>query len=154
MSAPAQVVTGELAAVRGELTRVDGKCGTLAALAGAAAAYAAGQASHGPAVVRFAVALAGVIFGAAVLVLLLTVVRPRLGPGGFCCWDTLNATEIQSRVRETLAQGQADADATELLHVLSVIAVTKYRRLRLAADLAAAGVVVLAAAGIAGAVAP
>jgi hypothetical protein len=162
----APVLDSELAAVRAELARVDAKCSTLAALAGAAAAYTAGQASHGPAAVRGVLVAAGAVFTAAVLVLLLTVLRPRLGSAGFCRWAGLSACEIGSRATQlddALAIGGIPAmeaaraareHTAHTLQTLSVITLTKYQRLRLAVDLAAVGVLLLAATGIAGAVAP
>jgi hypothetical protein len=158
MKPAAQTLASELAAVRGELARIDSKCATLAALTGAAAVYAAGQAGRGPVAARAATALAGLVFGASVLVLLLTVLRPRLGTSGFCRWARLSADEIRGGWRDAAegVTGQrtahaADAQDAETLRALSVIAVTKYRRLRLAVDLAAAGVVLLGAAAVAGA---
>jgi hypothetical protein len=151
------VLVGDLAAVRGELARVDSKCATLAALAGAAAAYAAGQAGHGPAAARAVVAFAGVAFAATVLVLLLTVLRPRLiGAVGFCRWADLSAGEISEHARQRAAArlrgpDRARAADAEALRVLSVLTRAKYQRLRLAVDLAAAGVMLLAVAAIAAA---
>jgi hypothetical protein len=91
--------------------------------------------------------------------LLLTVLRPRLGTSGFCRWARLSADEIRGGGWRDAPEGvtgqrtahTADAQDAETLRALSVIAVTKYRRLRLAVDLAAAGVVLLGAAAVAGA---
>jgi hypothetical protein len=151
----------ELAAVRGELARVDGKCATLAGLTGAAAAFTATQAGRSALVAVQALTVsAGLAFTAAALVLL-TVLRPTLGSGGFCQWATLSAAEIESRAaqrgedarpggRATIGAARtARAEAAELLWILSVIAVTKYRRLRLAVDLAVAGVALLAVTAVA-----
>ncbi|HMH91887.1 MAG TPA: hypothetical protein VK586_12495, partial [Streptosporangiaceae bacterium] len=61
------------------------KCSTLAGLAGAAAAFTASQAAgHTPLAMRAITAAAGLAFTAAVLVLLVAVLRPRLGPAGWC----------------------------------------------------------------------
>ena len=156
----------ELAAVRGELGRVDAKCATLAGLTGAAAAFTAAQAAgQGPVAARAATVAAGLAFTASALVLLLAVLRPTLGTAGFCRWAVLSTAEIESRAarREdaeraggpsTIDAGRAArADAAELLRVLSVITVTKYRRLRVAVDLAAAGVVSLAVVAVTGVIA-
>lgn len=154
---------GELAAVRGELVRTDGKCGTLAALAGAGAAFAAGQAGHGPLAARAAFALAGLALTGAVLVVLLAL-RPRLGSVGFCRWAAMSESDVRLLTWQEdtdrigglpavrAARTAAGAEA-ETLHTLSVITMVKYRRLRLASDLAAAGVVLLAAAAVAGVIA-
>lgn len=155
----AELITAELAGVRGEMGRVDAKCSTVAALTGAAAAYAGGLASHGPLLVRAAAAGASLAFTGAVLVLLLAVLRPRLAGGvGFCRWAGLNAAAIGQVAEKACMTGclpaerqaAADREAAEVLRVLSVLTVVKYRRLRLAVDLAAAGVVLLAAGALAG----
>jgi hypothetical protein len=152
----------ELAAVRGELGRVDAKCATLAGLTGAAAAFTATQAAgHAPVAVRAAAVAAGLAFTASALVLLLAVLRPTLGSAGFCRWAALSAPEIEDCAEKhddaestggIPAVSAARADAAEVLQVLSVITVTKYRRLRVAVDLAAAGVALLAAVAVAGAI--
>jgi hypothetical protein len=148
---------------RGELGRVDAKCATLAGLTGAAVAFTAAQAAgQAPVIVRAMTAVAGLAFAASALVLLLAVLRPALGHIGFCRWAVLSTREIESRAKEQDDAGRtggvpaieaaqaARVDAAESLRVLSVIAVTKYRWLRLAVDLAAAGVVLLAGAAVAG----
>jgi hypothetical protein len=146
----------ELAAVRGELARVDGKCSTLAGLAGAAAAFTASQSGHGPLAVRAILAAAGVAFTAAVLVLLLTVLRPRLGTAGWCRYAAMTA-EQAGHLAEHGRHGspecavQADDFGPADLLALARIADAKFRRLRLAVDLLAAGVVLLCAGMLAAA---
>jgi Pycsar effector protein len=151
----------ELAAVRAELARVDAKCATLAALAGAAAAFTATQAAHGPLAVRAAAAAAGLAFTAAVLVLLLAVLRPRFGGSGFCRYAALSQLAIRDLARygwtDDVQHGRPRLEAHVLgpsdLSVLSKLAYAKYRRLRLAVDLMSAGVALLAAAVVAGVIA-
>ena len=129
----------------------------------ARAAFAAGQAGHGPLAARAAFALAGLALAAAVLVVLLAL-RPRLGSAGFCRWAAMSESDVRlSCWREDTdriggfaaveAARTAASAEVETLHALSVIAMAKYRRLRLAGDLAAAGVVLLAAAAVAGVIA-
>jgi hypothetical protein len=155
------MLDSEVAAVRGELARIDAKCATLAGLTGAAAAFTAAQAAgHGPVATRAVVVAAGLAFTGSVLVLLLAVLRPTLGTAGFCRWAVLSAGEIQARAKNwdgtqrtggvpaMEAAHAARADAAELLRVLSVIAVTKYLRLRLAVDLAAAGAALLTVSAV------
>jgi hypothetical protein len=149
----------ELAAVRGELARVDSKCATLAGLAGAAAAFTASQAGHGPAPVRAAVAAAGVAFTAAVLVLLLTVLRPCFGTAGWCRYAAMTAEQIGNIGRHGWTgphrgRGTSGAEmGPEDLVALARITGAKYRRFRVAVDLAAVGVVLLAIAVVGGAIA-
>jgi len=150
----------ELAAVRAELARVDSKCATLAGLAGAAAEFTATQAGHGPGAVSAATAAAAVlVFVRAVLVLLLTVLRPRFGGSGFCRYAAMTTQHIASVVTIGRSGGSifdgvwaSDIGPDDLV-TLARITHAKYRRLRAAVDLMAAGVVLLAAAVVAGLIA-
>jgi hypothetical protein len=155
---------GELAAVRGELARIDGKCSTVAGLAGAAAAWVASQAGHGPLAARITFAAAGAAFAASVLVLL-GVLRPRLGDAGFCRWAGTDPDEIGSQAEKARqdrdARGLVRLDAgraAELEHarelrLLSQLAVVRYRRFGVAVYLASAGVTALVLAAVAGVIA-
>jgi hypothetical protein len=67
------------------------------------------------------------------------------------CWRE-DTDRIGGFAAVEAARTAASAEA-ETLHTLSVITMAKYRRLRLASDLAAAGVVLLAAAAVAGVIA-
>jgi Family of unknown function (DUF5706) len=122
----------ELAAVRGELTRLDGKCSTLAGLAGAAVAFVLTRTAHGPLTSRLLLATAGIALATAAVVLLGTVLRPRFGPT-FCRFAAMTSTEICSLLGGRA--GADDIDRARDLEVLSGIARTKNRRLRLAVDL-------------------
>lgn len=152
-----ELIGQELVAVRGEMNRVDAKCSTLAALTGAAAAYTGSLAGHGPLAARTTAAAASLAFAGAVLVLLLAVLRPRLAGGiGFCRWAVMTTEAIAGQAENAgtpHGRRREAQQAPEALRVLSVITVGKYRRLRIAVDLAAAGVVLLAAGALAGAIA-
>lgn len=152
------VIAEELSAVRGELSRVDSKCATLAGLAGVAAAFTTTHADHGPLVVRAVAAVSGLAFTAAVLVLL-AVLRPRLGTRGFCLYATLTPAQISTLFGAGALDGRVRTPGGEVsiqqlpaddLHTLSQIARRKYKHLRLAVDLMAAGVGLLTAAMVTG----
>lgn len=156
-------IDDELAAARGELARTDSKCGVLAAVATGAAAFTVTQTGHGPVAVRLVLAVAGVVFAAAVL-LLLAVLRPRFGSGGWCRYAGLAVDQVAllddfGSVDVVDGAGQVDHTecvqdfAAEDLVVLSRILRVKYWRLRLAVDLASAGVVLLGAGIVAGVIA-
>jgi hypothetical protein len=144
-------VDGELAAVRGELARVDGKCAVLTAIATGAAAFSATQTGHGPLAARAVLAAAGVVFAAAVLVLL-AALRPRSGTAGWCRYLDMSAGAIEDLNRNghtTLVSGPvrtvwARDLAVEDLGVFASLAHAKYRRVRLAVDVIGAGVILLA----------
>jgi len=127
------------------------KCSTLAGLAGAAAAFTASQAAgHTPLAMRAITAAAGLAFTAAVLVLLVAVLRPRLDPAGWSgMWAMTDeqAGHLAEHGRHGSPECAVSADdfgPADLL-ALSRIADAKFRRLRLAVDLLAAGVVLLCA---------
>ncbi len=165
MTAPSydRLLTGERAATRAELARVAGKCSTLAGLAGAAAVFAASEAGHGPAWARVTLATAGMLLTAAVLVLLLGVLRPRLGTTGFCRYAALSATQVErlfgtghsddymgheGRYPDGTVHAE-DIGAADL-HILSCLTVRKQLWLGLAVMLIAVGVVLLAGGLLAG----
>jgi hypothetical protein len=149
-------IDGELAAVRGELARVDGKCGVLTAIATGAAAFTVTQTGHGPVAVRVVLGAAGVVFAAAVLILL-AALRPRFGAAGWCRYLSLSAEEISELAvhGRTMPGGTVLACdlAVEDLAVFSRMVRSKYQMVRLAVDLIGAGVVVLAAAVVTGVIA-
>jgi Pycsar effector protein len=140
-------LSAELAAVRAELPRVDAKCGTMTGLTMAGLAFLATQVTHGPIVVRVLMGAAGVTLAAATLVLLLAVIRPRLGNTGF----RLYARMSPEKVRELFADQAAAVGRQEQdLIVLATITDRKYRHLRLAVDLTAVAVAITAMAILAG----
>ena len=149
---------GELAAVRGELCRVDGKCGVLTAIATGAAAFSATQTGHGPVAARTAMAAAGMVFAAAVLVLL-AALRPRFGTAGWCRYLSLSAEDISDLDRNgrtgtcPAPTTRAGDLAAEDLGVLARMTHAKYRRVRLAVDLVSAGVFLLGTRVVAGVIA-
>lgn len=137
------LLTAELGAVRSELGRIDAKCSMLAGLSGAIAAFTVTQVTGQSAVVaRVFFAAAGLALTAAAMILLLAVIRPRLGPAGFCRYTEMTTNEVKG----LFCAGSVDADwieATDLQH-LSKLAKRKYVRLRLAVDFIAAGVALVA----------
>ena len=136
-------LSAELAAVRGELPRVDGKCGTLAGLTMAGVAFLATQVGHGPVPVRVLMGAAGVVLAAATLVLLLAVIRPRMGSTGF----RLYAQKTPATVGEAVADHAAAGGLHEReLVAVSVIVNRKYLALRAATDLTAVAVALTALA--------
>jgi hypothetical protein len=150
----------ELAAVRGELARVDAKCSTLTGLAGAMLAFLVTQAGHGPIAARVLLAAAGVVLAADVVVLLL-VLRPRLGSTGFRRYAVLSPAQVRALflvhspydpdTRGNGAPGSAgDGIEAEDLQVLSQITDRKYRGLRRAVDLTVVAVVFMVFALLAG----
>lgn len=147
-----QRLTAEMDVVRVELTRVDAKCSTLVGLAGAALAFLVTQ-MHGPIGVRALLAGAGVLLAAAVLVLL-WVLRPRLGAAGFCAFARTSPDGIARWALADEPDGlkALTAEAADL-RFLSQIVDRKYRSLRRAVDLAGLAVILLAAALVAGVVA-
>jgi hypothetical protein len=151
-------IAGELAAVRGELSRVDAKCGTLAGLAGAALAFLVTQTGHGPLAVRILLGTAGAVMAAATMVLLLAVLRPRLGSTGFRRYAVMSGNELAdlfTRGRSTPAAGAVLATSLEIedLQVLSQIVNRKFLGLRLAVDLIAFSVLLMTVALLAGVIA-
>lgn len=134
------------ATVAGEIARTDGKASLLLAFNGAILAGLASLAGKDlPMLTRVFGALAVLALGAAG-VLLLLVVRPRLGGhdrASFPYWARLTEAEIQVCM-------DADARAARV-RVLSGIAVAKFTQLRRAVDLTLLALVLLglAAAGLA-----
>lgn len=135
------LLAAELVAVRDELPRVDAKCATLASLTMGGIAFLATQVSHGPIAVRVLMAASGLMLTAATLVLLLVVIRPRLGSTGFRAYATATPAAIQ-QLRTRRAR---ECQETNLV-VLSQITNRKFRGLQIATDLTAAAVVLAAAA--------
>lgn len=133
----------ELAAVRAELTRTDAKCSTLAGLTGAAAAFIATQTSKAPLLTRSLLGLAGVLLVTAAIVLLLGVLRPRLGSTGFRRYTHMTAAQIDLHF-------QQPQSPSEDLRILSTICDAKNRLLRRAVDLTACGVALIGLAVAAG----
>jgi hypothetical protein len=131
------------AAVAGEIARTDGKASLLLAFAGAVLAGLTTLADHDlPTATKALGALAVAALGTAA-VLLLLVVRPRLGGhdhASFPYWARLDTSEIHACM-----DGDTRADR---IRVLSTIAVAKFSQLRRAVDctLAALALLALAAA--------
>ncbi len=144
--------------LNGELARVDAKCGVLSAVATGAAAFTATQTGgHGPLAARVILAAAGVVFAAAVAVLLATL-RPRLGTAGWCRYVAMPAADIEHLadygwVDHGAVRTYTDDLAQEDLAALVAITRAKFARLRLAVDLTGTGVVLLAAGVVAGVIA-
>jgi len=138
-----ELLAREAGAVRDEIGRADAKCGVLSALTGAAAVFAVSQAAHGPAIAQGALAVSGLVLAAATT-LALWALRPRLGSAGWCRWSLLTATEIRA------AAEAGNVDQAAVVGDLSRIARLKYARVRLAVDLAMAGLAVLAIGMVAG----
>lgn len=134
------------ASVTGEIGRTDGKSSLLLAFNGAVLAGLASVADkHLPPVTKIFGALAVLALGAAA-VLLLLVVRPRLGgndKASFPYWARLSEDEIRACMN-------GDTRAARI-RVLSILAVRKFTYLRRAVDLslAALTLLALAAAGLA-----
>ena len=128
-------------AVAGEIARTDGKASLLLAFAGAVLAGLTTLADHDlPTATKTLGALAVTALGAAT-VLLLLVVRPRLGGhdrASFPYWARLDETEIHACMDD-------DTRAVRI-RVLSTIAVAKYTRLRRAVDCTLTALALLASA--------
>jgi hypothetical protein len=132
-------ITAAVAEARDEISRTDTKAGTLLTVATGALAglVTFAQAGHLPVAAAVLLWLAASL-SAAALVVLLTVVRPRLGASSNMFADheaLLNAAACD-------LPGWQEAR----LRLLSGLAVTKHRRLRRAVDTLLAGLAVLAAA--------
>src|SRR5919108_1495400 len=129
----ATVLADELVAVRAELARVDAKAATLTGLAGAATAFLVTRIGHGPGPVQVLLAVAGLALVGAAATLLTKVVRPRLGPSGFCRYASMTSDDV----RRALVLDDVDArehQARELV-ILARIATAKNRSLQRASDL-------------------
>jgi hypothetical protein len=132
------------ATVTAEIGRTDSKASLLLAFTGAVLAGLASIADKGlPLPSRICGILAVLALGAAA-VLLLLVVRPRLGGtdrASFPYWARLDETEIRACM-------DGDTRAARI-RVLSVLAVTKYTQLRRAVDAILLALALLAAAALA-----
>lgn len=142
-------ITNEITAVRGELTRVDAKCATLTGLSGAALAFLVTQINspHTALTVRVLLSAAGVVLAGATLVLLLAVLRPRLGSTGFRHFSKLTDQDIIEHFGNGKTAEKAQRDD---LRILSGIANRKFLGLRIAVDLIAFAVILIAFALILG----
>ncbi|GEK04494.1 Pycsar system effector family protein [Streptomyces sp. 1-11] len=129
------------AAVAGEIGRTDGKASLLLAFNGAVLAGLASLADKDlPPVTKVAGIIAVLAFGAAA-VLLLVVVRPRLGGhdrASFPYWAQLEADEIPASMTIDTRPAR--------IHALSTIALRKYRTLRRAVDCTLSALALLAVA--------
>jgi Pycsar effector protein len=132
----------ELAAVRGELARVDGKSSTLLALAAGGLAVAA--TTHPHSVLGAWLIRAAMFTTAVALVLVLFVVRPRLGRTGFF----QHARRSAADTRTELAESDLHAWRSRELLVLSRIAVRKYELLRAAVTLQIIALVLVLVEGL------
>ncbi|MDQ0408862.1 Pycsar system effector family protein [Streptomyces sp. NPDC000349] len=130
-------------AVTGEISRTDTKASLLLAFNGAILAGLASVADRGlPTATKAAGTLAVLTLGAAA-VLLLLVVRPRLGGGdraSFPHWARLDESEILA--------GMHDDRRPARIRVLSTIAVRKFTHLRRAVDLTLTALLLLALASV------
>jgi hypothetical protein len=147
------LLTAELGAVRSELGRIDAKCSMLAGLSGAIAAFTVTQVTgQSAAVARLLFAAAGLALTTAAMILLLAVIRPRLGPVGFCRYVDLSVMQIDNlfRTGRTVPGSEPRADTLEAvdLKFMSRLAARKYCWLRRAVDLIAVGVALVAAAAL------
>lgn len=131
------------ASVTHEISRTDGKASLLLAFNGAVLAGLASVAGNDlPPVAKVSGALAVLALGAAA-VLLLLVVRPRLGgddKASFPYWARLDEDEIRACM-------DGDTRAARI-RVLSALAVRKFIHLRRAVDLSLAALVLLALAAV------
>lgn len=135
-------IEGELAAVRAELPRVDAKCGTLTSLTMAGLAFITTQVTHGPLAVRVLMSAAGIVLAAATLVLL-AVIKPRMGSTGFRLYARLSP----QAVGKVLADQAAVVNLQERdLVTLSRIVHRKYVGLWVSVALTGVAVVLTAAA--------
>jgi hypothetical protein len=145
-----RIVAGDLMRVSSELVRVDGKTAILTSLSGAGLIFLLGQdAAKAPVVARVLTVLAAVALAASALVLLLRVLRPRLGNSGFNRWSAMTAQEVL----DDLADTDEDTHLASELVVLSGLARPKFVAVRLGVDLLALAVVLMAAAILAGVIA-
>ncbi|TYB38407.1 Pycsar system effector family protein [Actinomadura chibensis] len=139
MTAPTlKPIDAELAAVRGEQARLDAKCGTLTAVVGAVMAILTSQIGRAPLAVRVVLALAGVALAASAVVLLVGVLRPRLGTSGFVRYAVMTPAQIT-----TAFAGWTPNETSTDLRFLSELVLVKQRRLRRAIDLLIVGLVLV-----------
>lgn len=137
------LLTEELTAVRGELTRVDSKASMLLALAAGGMAVVATADHHRMAAV--VLINAGMVSLGLALILLLSVVRPRLGVTGFL----RHAGGTIEDVRAELTTFDADTWRSQELTCLSRITRRKYELLRWAVDLLSLALVLILAGTLA-----
>lgn len=142
---PAARITAETTAVLAEITRTDSKAGALLTALGLPLAVLVGvlpgAGLSGPAAVLAALGGVGLL---AAMLTVLAVLRPRITtvlPGTYLHWARCTPEELAADLAAPTAHGP------QLIH-LSQIALRKYEGLRLAGDLAAAALVLLAAASI------
>jgi hypothetical protein len=135
----------ELAAVRGELVRVDAKAATLTGIDGLVLAYLSTQISHRPLPVAVLLGLAGACLAAALLIMLIGVLRPQLGPRGFGRYSQMTTAQVREDLVGDSAPEIEHAQAEDL-RILSQIAASKFARARMAVDSSAAAVALMATA--------
>ncbi|MBE3014306.1 hypothetical protein IL992_34790 [Microbispora sp. NEAU-D428] len=141
----------QAALVRAELARVDAKAGLLLGWTGAALAVVISVTTAATSTNRVpTVALAGLwaaagLLGLAVAVLLLAV-RPRIPRIGGTGFVVHARAASPAALLHTLTTTDPAGDVAADVWLLSRLAVTKYRRLRLAVDLLMVALLVLAAA--------
>ncbi|GII65640.1 hypothetical protein Skr01_57250 [Sphaerisporangium krabiense] len=146
-------LAGQSANARAELVRIDGKASGLLSWAGGAFAVIAGltitasTATDLPAPATAALITSAGLLACAIGVLL-AAVRPRVprtGGTGFILYA--RATTAHEVLRELMTfRGDRVTIAAEEVHILSRLAVTKYRRLRLAVDVLLVALAALVAA--------
>jgi Pycsar effector protein len=144
MTATTTLLAEQVASVRTELGRTDSKAGALLSLDAAGLAYLTTQASGRPVAVQLLLAAAGIALAAAAVILLVCVLRPRLGTTSFCDYAGQSGREILA----ALADRDLQHVRAEDLGVISEIAHRKFVRLRLAVDLTVAAVLLLAVSGL------
>ncbi|MET7458248.1 Pycsar system effector family protein [Streptomyces sp. NPDC005574] len=128
-------------AVAQEIGRTDGKASLLLAFDGALLAGLASLAPRGLPLLTVGVGAAAVLALAGAAVLLLLVVRPRLGGtnrASFPYWAQLDDAGIRDCLQYDMRLAR--------IRVLSVLVMAKYRRLQGAVDLSLAALVLLALA--------
>ncbi|MFC8201711.1 Pycsar system effector family protein [Streptomyces sp. NPDC057298] len=131
------------AAVGNEIARTDGKSSLLLAFTGAVLAGLTSLADRQLPAATQVFGAAGVLALAAASVLLLLVVRPRIGGSdraSFPYWARLTEAEIHACMHHDIRAAR--------IRVLSQIALGKYRRLRRAVDLILAALVLLILAAL------
>lgn len=143
-TATATPLSEELAAVRAEMVRADNLCATMTGVSGVLLALLAPQLTGHQGVAALGVfALSCGLLIAALLVLLLGVMRPRLGTAvEFPMFAGLDPDEI-GQILIDLSTASLQRHQCAELRILSDIILRKYQRLRIAIRLTAAAAVVL-----------
>jgi hypothetical protein len=133
----------ELAAANGLIARSDGICSTLATISGIVLALEAPQvaAKHSPILIRGVFTASAGLLGAALLVVLLRVMLPRVGPDltVFANLQPDQIVEMFDALPEVTVQRRRCSE----LYTLTNIATMKFRAVRHAVLLAAGGIGVL-----------